>query len=113
MKQWKGYVFESSSTRTEEFKKFDKDLKSFIKKELNDFTILKKSKGHFELFIFAENKTTKKIVYISISDVRFFQDSWLNNILIRTAKSDVDYTGGSNNYTSLENLNKTAISLTQ
>ena len=43
-------------------------------------------------------------MYISISDVRYFTNEWYSHILIRTAKSDTDYRGGFNHYTTLENL---------
>ena len=45
-----------------------------------------------------------KYLYISISDVRFWQNEWYNRILIRTAKSEKDYHGGGNNHTTLPEL---------
>jgi hypothetical protein len=52
------------------------------------------------------------MAYASISDVRFFKNSWFDNVLIRTAKSKVDYTGGSNNYCKLEEINDYLLRLT-
>ena len=40
-------------------------------------------------------------MYMSISDVRFFKNEWYNHILFRTAKSEKDFTGGTNLYTTL------------
>ncbi|GHV00748.1 hypothetical protein FACS1894211_08820 [Clostridia bacterium] len=44
-----------------------------------------------------------KYVYLSVSDVRF-NNGWYNNILIRTAAGDRDYTGGRNTYTTLPGI---------
>lgn len=55
-----------------------------------------------------------KYVHIITEDFRYGrQDSWLNSILVRTAKHDRDYTGGSNNYTSITDLVSKANSLTR
>ena len=43
-------------------------------------------------------------MYISISDVRYFNNDWYNHILVRTAKNETDYRGGFNHYTTLERL---------
>lgn len=45
-----------------------------------------------------------KYVYISISDVRYFNNEWYKNILIRTAKNEVDYNSGFAYHTNLERL---------
>ena len=46
-----------------------------------------------------------KYIYYSIPDVRTV-DEWFECILIRTAKHDTDWTGGSNHYTSLDDFGK-------
>ena len=49
-------------------------------------------------------KCNNKYVYFKISDVRYFKNEWFNHILIRTTKSEKDYTGGQNHYTNLMDL---------
>ena len=63
---------------------------------------LKFMPNHYEFSAFIKNN--EKYVYVSISDVRYFKNSWYNKILIRTAKSYTDYCGGVNNYVDLPNL---------
>lgn len=105
IERWVGYEFESSSETTPEFVAFVKDLKKHIKSELPEGSeLVEFSKGHFYVSGFV--KRNSNYVYFSISDVRHFRDSWYDNILIRTAKDEKDYTGGSNNSTSLKEFKK-------
>ncbi len=57
------------------------------------------NKGHYYVSGFI--KREEKYVYFSISDVRHFPGSWVNDVLVRTAKHEKDYTGGANNRTEL------------
>lgn len=99
MKKWIGYHFESSCYTTEEFKAFARDLKKCIKKKLlPGEEIVNWNRGHFYVSGFI--KKNDKYVYFSIPDVRGYED-W-SRVLIRTAKNEKDYTGGMNNYTSLD-----------
>lgn len=43
-------------------------------------------------------------MYVSISDVRYFKNEWYKHILIRKAQNEVDYRGGFNNFTTLNEL---------
>lgn len=113
IKKWLKYEFESSCGLTPEFQSFYKDIKSFLKKELKDHFDFTISRGHFEFSGFAKNKQTGKWVYFSSSDVRYFQDKWYYDILVRTAKDDKDYTGGSNCYTTFPKLKEGLINLTK
>ena len=73
--------------------------KSIIKKALRDanFEDIKVSNGYYYFSGFA--KKNNQTIYYSISDVRHFPE---DNVLIRTAKDYKDYTGGGNNFCSLE-----------
>ena len=107
--KWKDYKFVSSSMKTKEFTSFAKDYKQFIKDILpNGSELVSYNIGHFYISGFIKNND--KFVYFTTSDVRFNVNEWLNNILIRTAKNDKDFTGGSNCFTSLdkfkENMNR-------
>ena len=112
MKEWLGTKFKSSCYRTDQFDNFARDFKNYLKKMLaNDYEIIFK-KGHFELFGFLKNKKTGKYAYFSISDVRYWQDEWFYNVLIRSAKNEKDFFGGTNQYCTLENIKIEADKLT-
>ena len=105
IEKWVGFEFESSSVATEEWNAFAKDFKKHIKSQLPDGSeLLDFHKMHFEVSGFV--KRGEKYVYFSISDVRHFRDEWHNNMLIRTAEHDKDYTGGSNGFTTLTDFKK-------
>ena len=77
--------------------------KSIVRKALKeaDFTDIKFSNGHYYFSGFATKNN--KVIYFSISDVRHFPPTGGGaDLLIRTAKDYKDYTGGSNNYSSLK-----------
>lgn len=100
IEKWVGNKFESSTGLTEEFSQFVRDFKKHILSVLpSGSELVNWSRGHFEVSGFV--KRGDKFVYFSISDVRFWQDSWNEDILIRTAEHEKDYTGGSNDSTSL------------
>jgi len=103
LKGFKNWEFSSGVITGEDFKIFTRKFKTFIKKNLpEEAEIVNFSRGHYFLSGFI--KKNGKFVYFSIPDVRFFKNEWVNNILIRVAKSDKDYIGGNNNYTNLENF---------
>lgn len=100
IEKWIGYEFESSSELTKEFSLFARDIKKHIKEVLpHGSELVNWNRGHFEVCGFI--KRGDKFVYFSISDVRYWQDNWNVNILVRTAKHEKDYTGGSNGYSTL------------
>ena len=77
--------------------------KSIVRKALKqaNFTDIKFSNGHYYFSGFATKNN--KAIYFSISDVRHFSPTGGGaDLLIRTAKDYKDYTGGSNNYSSLK-----------
>ena len=100
---FRDWEFSNGSTIGEDFRVFAKQFRTYIKHhlpagaKLHGFHV-----GHYYVSGFVERNG--KFVYLSISDVRHFPGEWHRQILIRTAKSDKDYTGGPNNYTTLENF---------
>ena len=88
------------------YKTFEKKYRNYLKKVCKNhgWELVKFSPNHYCFSCFI--KKDDKYVYMSVSDVRYFSKEWYNNILVRTAKSDHDYTGGSNNYTDLDGLEK-------
>jgi hypothetical protein len=110
MEAWVGFRFQSSSGLTEEFAAFDRDYRSWVKKNLpKGSALVAWSRGHFECSGFIER--AGRFVYFHTSDVRFFPDGWYNDILVRTAKSTKDYTGGMNQSTPLSRFTQVVDSL--
>ena len=97
IEDWGGVV-------SDDFKEFAKDYKAFMKKvcEENGWQLVNWNNGHYYCSCFVENHG--KYIYMSFSDVRHFSRSWYQNILYRSAKDSKDYSGGSNNYTDLDNI---------
>lgn len=54
---------------------------------------------------------SKQFYYISISDVRYWKNEWADYILYRTMEHEKDWTGGSNQYSSLNDLSENLIKL--
>ena len=101
-KDWK---FNSNPITGEDFKVFAKLFKSHVISQCPlGAKLLKFNNNHYYLSGFIGKDG--RFVYFSISDVRYFSRGWRDNILIRIAKSEQDYTGGSNNYTSLEDFSE-------
>lgn len=113
LNKWLNRDFESSSSLTPEFAEFFKDVKCFVKKELKGDFEFNIHRGHFYFSGFAKNKITNKWAYFSASDVRHFKDGWFNNLLVRTAQNDKDYTGGNNNYSQLAIIKNALQNLTK
>jgi len=87
--------FQSSSGVTPEWKSFVRIFRNDLRKELDkvgaeEFEL---HRGHF--YVYGFFRMGDQWYYISISDVRFFPDG---RMLIRTAESYNDFTGGRNNY---------------
>jgi len=100
---FKDWEFSSGGTTGEDFNIFAKLFKKHIKKCLPlNVELVAFSKGHYYVSGFVERNG--KFVYFSMSDVRHYPGGWHNNILIRTAKHEKDYTGGSNCSTTLESF---------
>ena len=112
---WQGNDFESSSSRTPEFMAFARMFRSHINAQAKDnyLVVANFSIGHFYCSGFFKNVHTGKFAYFSISDVRHFNDSWISNILIRTANNEKDYTGGRNQSTTILNIGRDASKITQ
>ena len=104
---WKLHSFSTGTTTWWDFKLFVKQLKERLKANCKamDRELIWMNANHYTVSWFIYEPKIDKYVYISISDVRHNKD-WYDRILIRTAKSDSDYTGWSNNFTSIEHLLK-------
>lgn len=114
LKQWYDRNIEDwGSTTSQEYKDFQRSYRSVLKeigKEIG-FELHSFSKMHYEFSAVMKSNITNQFYYISISDVRYFKNEWANNILYRTMEHDHDWTGGSNRYSSLENLSENLLNL--
>ena len=101
LREFVNYQFSSNIYIEDDFKSFNTKFKNAIKKLLPDgFELHHWNRGHY--YCSGVIKTPNdKFIYISIPDVRYWQNEWITNILYRTMKHDKDWTGGPNNYTSL------------
>ena len=104
LKKYLDYEFSSGCYTGEDYKSFERKYINYLKfiARENGWELVNLGKNHYEFSAFF--KYNDKYVYFSISDVRFWQNDWYNNILIRTAKSSKDYRGGNNYRTTLPTL---------
>lgn len=108
LKKYIDYEFSSGCYTGEDYKSFQTKYINYLKamcKE-NHWELVNVSKNHYCFSAFIKS-SENKCVYLSISDVRYFSNEWYSHILVRTAKNEVDYRGGFNNYTTLEKLDNT------
>lgn len=104
LKEFKDYQFSTGTRPGDDYKTFERKYRTALRslaKELNG-ELASFNKNHYCFSAFIERDG--KYVYISISDVRYFPEEWHNNILIREAESDEDFSGGMNEYTDFENI---------
>lgn len=52
-----------------------------------------------------------RYVYLHISDIRYWHDGWIDDILIRTMEHNKDWTGGPNHRADIFNLDKQLLQL--
>ncbi len=112
LKKYIDYEFSSGCYTGEDYKSFQTKYINYLKtmcKE-NHWELVNVSKSHYCFSAFIKS-SENKCVYLSISDVRYFSNEWYSHILVRTAKNEVDYRGGFNNYTTLEKLDNTVARL--
>lgn len=112
LKKYIDYEFSSGCYTGEDYKSFQTKYINYLKamcKE-NHWKLVKVGKNHYCFSAFIKS-AENKCVYLSISDVRYFSNEWYSHILVRTAKNEVDYRDGFNNYTTLEKLDYTVAKL--
>jgi hypothetical protein len=92
--------FGSGTRTTPEFDSFYRKTVNDFKKHFSDVADnIQLSKGHFYFSGFLTRKRDGQVIYFSISDVRYFPG---DAMLIRTAKSYQDYTGGRNHRVTID-----------
>lgn len=94
------HEFSSGCYTGEDFKAFARDFKATMKVACSSlgYTLIMGKPWHYYLSGFV--KSGDAYVYFSISDVRWSRDR-ITNVLVRSAKSDKDFSGGHNGFTGL------------
>ena len=101
--------FENNSEQ--EYQSFQRKYKNYLTKHLPyGFSIYKFDKNYF-CFSCIIKTDTNNFLYLSIPDVRYSNNAWMNKILIRRMKNERDYTGMTNYFTGLDRLTKNLLSL--
>jgi hypothetical protein len=95
VKDYRNMAFESACYRTPEYIAFERACRRELKKQCAErgINIHTFHGNHFEWSAVLEKGG--KFVYVSMSDVRWFD--WYDNMLIRTMSHDKDWRGGGNN----------------
>ena len=102
LKKYLDYEFSTGCYTGEDYKSFQNKYINYLRSicKENGWIFVSASRNHY-CFSACIKNNDGNFIYLSISDVRFFQNEWFNHVLIRTAKNEKDYTGGSNKYYSL------------
>ena len=100
------YRFSSGGYIGDDFKSFNTKYRNVIKKLLpNGYEIHSWNRGHYYCSAVIKD-TENRFIYMSIGDVRYFAEEWVDEILIRTMEHDKDWHGGTNHRTDLFNFTK-------
>ena len=112
LKTWHGHTFvDEGPVCSEDFKKYARQFKAYLKKTLPDgYEIVSHRCNHYDLSGFVKDSSSGKYVYYAYSWNRFSPvdvydaHSYKDAVLIRTAKSSMDYSGGFNHFSSIAEL---------
>lgn len=104
LEKYLNHEFSSGFTTGKDYLSFQTKYINYLKNlcKENGWEFARVGKNHYEFSCFVK-KDYNKIIYLNIGDVRW-NNGWYNNILVRSALHDRDYTGGTNQFASLPNL---------
>ena len=102
LKKYLDYEFSTGVYTGDDYKTFQNKYINYLRSicKENGWQLINIGRNHYEFSTFITDNENH-FIYLSIFDVRYCPNKWFNNILIRKAKNEEDYTGGSNNYYSL------------
>ena len=112
LRKYIGYEFSSGPYTDKDYLTFQTKYINYLRAFCcnNGWELVNIGRNHYCFSCFIKNNEDK-FVYLSVSDVRGYNPEWYYHVLIRTAKNEKDYHGGTNNYTSLENLQESVARL--
>lgn len=107
LRKYLTHTFSSGSTTGKDYKTFQTKYINYLRSlcKLHGWELVNVGRGHYNFSAFIRNEESKYI-YLSISDVRYFNNEWYYHILIRTAKHERDYRGGLNHFACLTTLSE-------
>lgn len=105
LRKYLTHSFSSGCTTGKDYKTFQTKYINYLRSlcKLRGWELVNVGRNHYNFSAFIRN-AENKYIYLSISDVRFFNNEWYYHILIRTAKHEKDYHGGMNHYACLTTL---------
>ena len=110
MKWTKKKIEDQGSFISKSYLHFQQDMREDLASQCKKYGIgLRKFNGMhycFSAILYSPDKD--KFVYLSIPDVRFFPFQWRDKVLYRAMKDEKDLTGGTNLYTTWDNIIKDA-----
>ena len=113
LKKWMGYRFSSGGVTGEDYNQFQREMRADLKKQAKavGLEVIAFRKNHYEFSAVLKNPLTGKYVYVSISDVRFWQDEWTYHTLYRRMKHEKDWAGEGNHFGAWEQIGTLAAEL--
>lgn len=114
LKKWYNKDIENyGGVTSPEYEEFQKDYKNVLAELVNEinFTLYKFNPNHYEFSAVLQDNETGKFYYISISDVRYWNNEWADKILYRTMEHNEDWHGGPNHYSTLKDLKDNLLKL--
>lgn len=105
LRKYLNFSFSTGVTTGKDYQSFQTKYIHYLKNLCKDnhWELVNIGRNHYCFSAFIRN-LSNKYIYLSISDVRYFNNYWHNKILIRTAKNERDYYGGVNHYSTLPTL---------
>ncbi len=108
LEKWLDFHFSTGCETGSDYIQFQKEARADLKKKVAqaNCSIVEFNKNHYEFSAVLENEATGKLIYMSIPDVRFWENQWYTNVLYRRMKDRNDYSGRGdyNHYTAWNNL---------
>lgn len=100
LKKWVGHHFSSGEATGEDYKQFQRAMRTDLLRQTKavDLKLYAFYKNHYYFMAVLKNPENNSYICISIPDVRFWPDEWVNHVLYRTMQHDKDWTGGENHY---------------
>lgn len=113
IKKWVGFQFSTGSYAAEDYKQFQRGMRTDLRCQAKEIRLELHSfhPNHYMFAAVLKNPENNRFVYISIPDVRYWQDQWTNHVLYRTMKNPTDWTGGGNHFGDWDKIGELAYGL--
>ena len=115
-KKWENKFIEDwGCAMSDDAKSFYRAFKNYLKRAFPNAELIGFKPNHYDTSGFI--KMNGKVIYVSHSidrykkKVDFNESGAMNGVLYRTAESENDFTGGWNNFTSINNMAKSILEL--